>query len=486
VPDSLTLLVLGDIHYASHVDSTEDAAERRHTLGLEFVQRALNEGLRLCKPDAIVLLGDVLADGSQSAAEQDLAAVAGMLRKACPNIIAVPGNHDGDPRRFLRVFQDKPGLHALKGYALYSFADSYAADETMTRRGEDTRDFLNSRPTGPLIVIQHSPIYPDVDSSEYPFMPLNRGEIMASYREKGVVLSLSGHYHQGQPPTRKDGTLYVTSPAIEDDPYQFCIVRIAGEDIQVEYHRLKHAEFSEWTDGHIHTPFGYCAVDVHPTPVRERFELLGIRRAVLVEHAPQLYLSDTQFWNAEHIEKPDAIRNARRNGTCRLDAYRSTMREFADTMFRVGLEAELNRDGELTLLEEDRKGWDRVLGAVHWVPSNLPFSTPAQQEKSFMILVEGLAAGGIDVLAHPFRYFHHKKLARPTGLYRPVAKLLRERSIAAELNFHYNQPDPEFFRVCLEEGVRIVVGSDAHELCEAGDLGPHLRLLKEIGGLPLS
>jgi len=332
--------------------------------------------------------------------------------------------------------------------------------------------------------VQHSPIYPDVDVSKFPYMPLNRGDIMASYRERGVLLSLSGHYHPGQSPTRKDGTLYVTLPALEDDPFRFGIVRVEGRDARIEFHRLKHPEFSELTDGHIHTHFGYCAVDVHPTPVRERLELLGIQRAVLVEHAPQLYLADTQFWHAEHIENPDAIRNARRNGTCRVEAYRKAMREFSDTLFRIGLEAELDRDGGLTLLEEDRKGWDKILGAVHWIPSNLPFATPAQQEKSFMILVEGLAAGGIDVLAHPFRYFAQNKLARPKGLYRPIAKLLRERDIAAEVNFHYDRPDPEFFRICMEEGVRIVVGSDAHCLYEVGDLAPHIRLLKEIGALP--
>ena len=59
--------------------------------------------------------------------------------------------------------------------------------------------------------------------------------------------------------------------------------------------------------------------------------------------------------------------------------------------------------------------------------------------------------------------------------------------MAAELNFHYNDPDPEFFRICREEGTRIVMGSDAHQLREVGDLQPHLRLLRQIGApLPIS
>lgn len=482
MPD-LTLLVLGDFHYCSRANLSDEAGSRR-VMGLELVQRALNDGMRLCKPDAVVVLGDVVDDGAHPSAETDLTAVAKVVRDACPHVIAVPGNHDDNPRRFLRIFQDEPGLHNVGGHSIYTFADRYADDDAMTRHEYATKSFRKQRMHGPVIVIQHSPIYPDVDCSEYPYMPLNRDEIMESYRDKGVALSLSGHFHEGQPPASKDGTIYATVPSLSDAPFQFGIVRIEDGKVDVEFHRLKHAQFEQFTDGHIHTPFGYCAVDVHPTPARERLELLGIKRAVLVEHSPQLYLADKDFWNAQHVEKPDAIRKSRENGTFRLDAFRNKMNDFRDGFFQIGLETELDREGKLTLLDEDRSGWDRILGAVHWIPSNMPFATQAQQEQTFMALIDGLTSSGISVLAHPFRYFHHKRLPRPTALYKPVAKLLRERNVAAEVNFHYNQPDPEFFRICLEEGVKIAVGSDSHCLYEVGDLAPHLRLLKEIGAIP--
>jgi histidinol phosphatase-like PHP family hydrolase len=480
----LTLLVLTDIHYASHADSAETPAAPRYRMGLEFARRALIEAERLCEPDAIVVLGDALAGGDDLSAESDLAAVAATVREACPIVLAVPGNHDGDPERFLRLFGDRPGAHRVKGYDLYTFADRYAADETMTRSSEATEAFLKARSEAPTVAIQHSPIYPDADTSKYPYMPLNRSEIIDSYREREVVLSLSGHYHRGQPPARKDGTLYATLPALVDEPFGFAVVRLSVREAAVEVHRLKHPEFAQLVDGHIHTHFGYCAVDVHPDPVRERLELFGLAGAVFIEHAPQLYLPDVRFWNAEHIERPECIRNARRDGACRLDAFRKAMRTLGNGTLRVGLEAELDRDGNLTLLDEDRQGWDRILGAVHWMPSNLPFDTPARREKSFLKVIEGLAAAGIDVLAHPFRYFSHKRLPRPSELYAPVAEVLCDHGIAAELNFHFNRPDADFFRVCMEKGVRIVVGSDAHNLFEVADLGPHVRLLKEIGALP--
>jgi histidinol phosphatase-like PHP family hydrolase len=122
-----------------------------------------------------------------------------------------------------------------------------------------------------------------------------------------------------------------------------------------------------------------------------------------------------------------------------------------------------------------------LLGAVHWLPSNLPSQTPAKFAASFMTVVEQLASQGIHVLAHPFRIFSQEHIPVPSELHRAVARLLKEHGVAAEVNFHYNDPDPEFFRVCREEGTRIVMGSDGHKLDEVGDLQPHLRMLRQIG-----
>jgi histidinol phosphatase-like PHP family hydrolase len=121
------------------------------------------------------------------------------------------------------------------------------------------------------------------------------------------------------------------------------------------------------------------------------------------------------------------------------------------------------------------------------MPSNLPSNTPAKFAASFMTVNEQLVSHGVHAIAHPFRIFRQGRIPVPTELYRPLARLLRERKVAAELNFHYNNPDPEFFRICSEEGTRIVLGSDSHLLREVGDLQPHLRLLRRIGaaaGIP--
>jgi histidinol phosphatase-like PHP family hydrolase len=94
---------------------------------------------------------------------------------------------------------------------------------------------------------------------------------------------------------------------------------------------------------------------------------------------------------------------------------------------------------------------------------------------------ERLLRHRITVLAHPFRFFRRAGLATPVHLYSGMARLLAEHGVAAEINFHTNQPDPRFIRDCVEQGVRIALGSDSHDIVEVGEFAPHLQVLEQAG-----
>ncbi|MGO8703964.1 MAG: metallophosphoesterase [Candidatus Brocadiia bacterium] len=482
--EPLTILAMTDLHYLRRLREDRPEPSRVYRLALEWTVRAIREACRASAPDVIVILGDLLEDGASPAAESDAAELAAAVREAGLPVIVAPGNHDPEAARLLRLFGDRAGVHRIKGYTLYSFTDPYAADNTCTRPRESIEQFAAEPSSGPVIAIQHSPIYPPVDSTAYPYMPANVPEIMESYRRKNVLLSLSGHFHAGQPPAQKDGTTYLTCASLVEAPFPFQLIRVQGREVRIERRQLQFEPLRELTDGHVHTHFGYCAVDVHPIPVRERIELLGLKGVACVEHAGQLYLPADDFWHRVHVENPAAIPQARKLRRDRMAAFRSAMAQFRSPTLAVGLEVECDRDGKLNLLEEDRAGWDVLLGALHWLPSNLPSKTPAKFAASFMTVTEQLVSQGIHVLAHPFRIFLQQHIPVPAELHQPLARLLKEHRVAAELNFHLNEPAPEFFRVCREEGTRIVMGSDAHYLREVGDLQPHLRLLRQIGAIP--
>jgi len=98
-----------------------------------------------------------------------------------------------------------------------------------------------------------------------------------------------------------------------------------------------------------------------------------------------------------------------------------------------------------------------------------------------MRLTEGAVRSGIDVLAHPFRAFRRHGRPVPGNLFAPVVRLLREYRVAAEINFHTNEPPEAFVRMCLDAGVRLSLGTDAHALWETAEFYPHLELLRRCG-----
>jgi histidinol phosphatase-like PHP family hydrolase len=121
------------------------------------------------------------------------------------------------------------------------------------------------------------------------------------------------------------------------------------------------------------------------------------------------------------------------------------------------------------------------VGAVHEIHDYHAGCTQAEAERIFMRDVEVLLSHPISVLAHPFRWFRRKHLAVPKRQFKEVASRLAGRSVAAEINFHTNTPDAAFYEECLACGAPISFGSDTHEMEEAGECFPHLRLMRSLG-----
>jgi len=478
---SLTLLVASDFHYSRGVSAAGDDGAAARSLGPEWVRRVVQDALADASPDAFVLLGDLLDDGAAPAAEHDLRTIAEAAREGGMPVIVVPGNHDGDAARCLRVFGDRPGAHYINGYNLFTIVDAYDDEGRCGRSAEALEAVSRAAGAGPVIVLQHPPVFPDVDCSEYPYLPSNVEEVRRCYSRAGVVLSISGHYHDGTPLAELDGVRYLACGAAVRPPHRYYLITVDGGSVGMEERALRMPTGSGIHDIHTHSHFGYCAQDVHPEKSLRRADLLGLRGVTCLEHAGQLYLPEEEYWRWAHVEDPSAITRRRGTPANRMAAFRSAMARVRSERLHVGLEVECDREGGLNLLEEDREGWDLLLGAVHVLPSNLPSRTPRECVASFLKVVERLLAGGVHALAHPLRLFPAGDRRLRDELYAPLARLLRDHGAAAEINFHNNRPDPEFYRICLDECVRLVLGSDAHRLDEVGALQPHLRLLRRIG-----
>ena len=480
----LDLVILADLHYVGPAGTARPLPERKGKLGLELALRAVRDALRHGRPDAIVLLGDMVEDGAAPGAADDLVALRDALRPFEVPLIVVPGNHDRDAERVAEIFDFAPGLHTAGDYAVVTFADEYDAADVCTRPAGQMEALARAARDGrPLIAIQHPPLLPRIVSS-YPYTIVRAEGLAETYAQAGVVLSLSGHYHAGRPAVERSGVTFAIAPALCERPFRYTRVRLDGRRVvSIEDVPLAPPDLAEVFDAHVHTEFAYCAEDITIEATLERMAALGLGAIGLCEHSDQLYFPEDGFWKRTDAQDPAAVRQAVADGHGRHARYRERVRQFRSERVLLGLEVEPSQDGRgLATLDEDLEGYDYLIGAVHYLArSDDPSVSQAEIARRFMERTEQLARSGVDVLAHPFRFFRRTKRPVPRELFRPVADLLAAHGVAAEINFHTNQPDPEFFALCLECGVHLSVGSDSHALVEVGELRPHIELLKTIG-----
>jgi histidinol phosphatase-like PHP family hydrolase len=363
------------------------------------------------------------------------------------------------------------------------FADPYAAGDFVTRSAEMValpEQVAAANPGMPLIAVQHNPLHPAIDDP-YPYLPLNAEAIRAGYERAGVVLSLSGHYHAGQPLHDVGGVRYSTIPAAGDAPFRFAHVRLDGRNVELREHALR-LDVPGLIDAHCHTEYSYCGKAVTAEDDIAISQLLGVSRLCLVDHSFQLYLNSDEAWSWRWQTDRALVDRAWADGRGRMPTYRRRAASLRSDFVRVGLEVDLLDDGMLFLAEEDRTGWDVLIGSVHAIHGSPRFgSSQGEVERIFLREVERLLRHPIDVLAHPFRFFRRADLAHPVHLHKPVADLLAAAGVAAEINFHINVPNVRFVEECLARGVKIALGTDSHDVVEVGDLSPHLAVLRQAG-----
>jgi predicted MPP superfamily phosphohydrolase len=234
---ALDVLVLSDLHYVREADHVPAIKERDTTLGLVLLHgdfsRLREQGVEV---GLVVILGDVVDNGLADGAEVDLAAVAYEARRSGLPTLAVPGNHDGHFERFSCIFGCGPGMHEIGGYGFLLFHDRVGKEDVTTRPPEGLQLLgmvASEHPKLPLVALQHNPLHPDIES-DYPYMLTNRREVLSGYGETGVILSLSGHYHAGQPAHRVDSVIYCTVPAICEPPFRFAHVRLEGRRVKMK------------------------------------------------------------------------------------------------------------------------------------------------------------------------------------------------------------------------------------------------------------
>jgi len=487
---SLTILAISDLHYTG---LSRLAAQPAHVHG-EFARVLLNKVfLRLryldIKPDVVIILGDLVENGADPHADADMVALHSELTRTGIPFLVVRGNHDHENARFMELFDVKPGLHEIGGYGFFVYDDQYSVTHETVRQEEAMAAMVKvarENPGLPIIALQHAPIYPAIDS-HYPYRPTNTADILNSFRKAGVFLSLSGHYHKGQKLRASNKVFFHTVPALCEAPFSFSVIRLNETKVEVEEHALA-THYPHLTDVHCHTEYAYCSTTVDTAAAIALSKCLGVTKHCVVEHAFQLYFDKRYAMSGKWQTDPARVEEVWATPSrSRMENYCRFAEKLRSPFVKVGLEVDLYDNGKMLLAPEDEDylPWDLLIGAVHFIHDFVRGETTQQEaEEMFLRDVGQLVLLPIKVLAHPFRFFTWNNLETPKHLYPVVADLLADSGVAAEINFHFYQTDPEFIRCCVERNVKIALASDAHALHEVGEFAPHVEVLKQAGVTP--
>ncbi len=472
----MKIAILNDLHYGA-----SEGSARKCEYAKIFLKRAVRRMNRLIRPDVVLVLGDVLNDGEALDAEERLHALRRVLDRLDAPYLAIPGNHDPATEDFYAVFARPADIEDIGGVRFLPFLDAACPGYNAKRSPADIDRFAKARSnfSGPIVSLQHVNLFPPA-RGHAPYNLVNAPEVIRAMKAHGVSLSVSGHYHAGLHDIYADETLFVNAPAFCEAPFSFLEIELDAQgQAQTALHTLAMPKKLQCFDTHMHTQLAYCSDDVDAKTNIALMQAFGLAGIALTEHSGHLYFSRQQYRKRNCFREGMPSAQADEN---RMQTYLDLKTELAQEHVLFGLEADCDFQGNLLIAPQDRKHFPHIVGAVHALP-HVPDDPGLAHtvHDDFLFLTEKILQQGVVSLAHPFRIFRRSKLPTPEELFVPMAELLRQYGVAAEINFHTNEPPVAFIRTCLDRGVKFTLASDAHDLSEIGDFAYHIALLQEAG-----
>jgi histidinol phosphatase-like PHP family hydrolase/predicted phosphodiesterase len=471
----MEIAIISDIHAPGRAENPEIRGDMAELLLL----RAINRFNRWIKPDLAIICGDFVDGNDSETANLWLGKLQQILGKlACP-YIAVRGNHDPSAEYFYKVFERKDQID-IGGVRFLTFDDKEEPMFCASRSEKQIERFKMARANfnGQIVSVQHVPIVPQ-GMSDCPYIYTNSEQIIAAMKKYNVFMSVSGHYHKGLGHIQSEGMNFITTPAVSKSPFKYMIVGIDGAKVSATTDEMRLPPELGLVDRHVHTQFAYCSENMDAAEILKLYKDLGLADVVFTEHSGQLYFDKDSFWAGECYKNGLADIDEKNN---RMEQYFELMKQNNVPKKSIGLEVDFDYVGKAMIKPEDRQRVGFLIGSIHKLSEmwkeTIDWDAVRQE---YLFRTEEILKSGVSVLAHPFRMFHRKGGELPVDLYGTVIKLLKQYNTAAEVNYHSQEAEFEFMRMCVESGVKLSLSSDCHNMYELGELWPHLKLLEKAG-----
>ncbi len=473
---SLKIVVIADLHAG---DARLNGHIRGDIADLLLSRTALWLSTSI-HPDITILLGDIADDGKSQSGKAWYPRIAKALGRVEGRTMIIPGNHDCEANEFYEFFE-KPGEWVdVNGVRIVPFIDEEIPLWNSRRSAADIEKMRRARAgfDGEIVCVQHVPVLPP-GASECPYNAVNAEEIIDVMRQERILLSIGGHYHWGVDLIERDGMYFGAADAICRGEFGFWEVDIDGKDVKVKKRKLKLPPELELIDLHNHTPLGYCGSHMDIVRAVPLAKDCGLSVLGFSEHTDQLLLRREKFevqychWHSLAEFPPEESR---------VGQYYELFERMQLGRENLGFELECNFEGEVLLAREDAEKAGFLIGSVHGLKEMRHGGKNVKKaHEELLFRSRSVLEYGADVLGHPLRSIIEAGLDEPVEIYDDVIRLLKKYGAAAEINCHRHQCSWEFYKRCIEAGVKITMGSDSHREWQVGLLWPHLEILEKCG-----
>lgn len=156
-----------------------------------------------------------------------------------------------------------------------------------------------------------------------------------------------------------------------------------------------------------------------------------------------------------------------------------------------GVEAEILGDGTPSISSKISDSLDIVLGGLHilngivfWGDSRTVLDQRRFIEDVRIALTKCMESHLVDVIAHvtwlPEAIRPESDTLITDSWIKDVVKSASDYGVAIELSSAWKVPNEVFIKECVHQGVKLSIGSDAHEVSRVGDVSYALNILKRL------
>lgn len=239
-------------------------------------------------------------------------------------------------------------------------------------------------------------------------------------------------------------------------------------------------------DCHVHTAdFSCCGEDITVEKLVDFVKNNNVDIAI-TDHSAHLYYEREICWSLSKDNNIELFEERCEQGRRKIEEYLDKAQVLRKYGSLVGTELDILPDGQFMFEDSLLGELDLILGAVHFLPAQKQKLSASKIIEQWKWETEEFMKFGVDVLAHPFRILY---LAKNQHLIDDllICWLVQKAQlydVALELNPHYQcqEPDRKMLAQCLEKGVKVAIGTDAHRYNELGTFSYHNDLFANADG----